>query len=78
MDSSQCWTGENSLLDGGPKCQEIWLVLAQVCHGLAEGPVDVKPKNQGLAGVQNAVWMLKKSGPYLGEDVTLVIKVGLH
>mgnify|MGYP004711727537 FL=1 len=76
---------ENSLLDGEPKCQGVWLMLDHVCHGFDRGPVDVRPRSQGLAGVSNAVWMLKKSGSMFERrcdfgdkgGLALSIKVGL-
>ena len=39
--------------------------------GLAGGPVGVRPRSQGLAGVQNIVWMLKKSGSMFGRSSEL-------
>ena len=68
---------ENSLLDGEPKCQGVWLMLDQVCYGFGRGPVDVRPGSQGLAGVQNAVWMLKKSGSMFERRCDLGDKCGL-
>ena len=45
--------------------------------GLAGGPVGIRPRSQGLAGVQNAVWMLKKSGSMFGRRGDLGDKGGL-
>ena len=35
--------------------------------GLAGGPFDVKPRSQGLLGVQNTVWILKKNESIFGR-----------
>ena len=45
---------------------------------MAEGLVDIRPRSQGLAEVQNAVWILKKSGSMFGRRGDLGDKVGLH
>ena len=71
MDSSRSWTDESSPLDGELKCQGVWLVLDQMCHGFGRGPVGVRPKSQGLAGFQNVVWMLKKSRSMFGRKCDL-------
>ena len=35
--------------------------------GLAGGPIGVRPRGHRLAGVQNTVWMLKKSESLFGR-----------
>ena len=42
-------------------------MLDQMCHGFGRGPVGVRLRSQGLAGFQNVVWMLKKSGSVFGR-----------
>ena len=51
--------------------------VGPVCHGVGRGFGWVRPRSQRLAEIQNAVWMLKKSGSTFERRCDLGDKGGL-
>ena len=50
-----------------PSAKEFGWCWIRCALGLAGSPVDVRPRGQRLAGIQNAIWMFERSGSMFGR-----------